>query len=308
MAAEPLALTIGVTTRNRPESLARCLASLVALGDLVTEIIVIDDTSDLPVREALATLVPAIRRKITFITQPDRQGYIVARNAIMRSAATRYVLLLDDDTYVLDPAPLREILGMLEAHPDVGAVGCAQANADGSPWPASMQPSPVSYPCCVPSFIGFAHVLRRGVFLMLGGYRESFQFYGEEKDYCLRLLNAGYRVVYVPSALVAHIPDTVGRSQSKYVRYAIRNDCLSGLYNEPLPMVVLTLPMPLARYSAMPRNSDEEDPGGFRWLVTSLVTALPEIWRNRTPVTWASIWRWRSLRRAPEAFDAAPAV
>src|SRR5258706_3923311 len=93
MAAEPPALTIGVTTRNRPESLARCLASLAALDDLVTEIIVVDDTSDLPVREALATVPPEIRRKVTFITQSNRQGYIVARNAIMRSAATRYVLL-----------------------------------------------------------------------------------------------------------------------------------------------------------------------------------------------------------------------
>ena len=43
----------------------------------------------------------------------------------------------------------------------------------------------------VASFIGFAHLLRRDVFLRLGGYRESFVFYGEEKDYCVRALAGG---------------------------------------------------------------------------------------------------------------------
>jgi hypothetical protein len=42
----------------------------------------------------------------------------------------------------------------------------------------------------VASFIGFAHLVRRDVFLALGGYREDFVYLGEEKEFCLRLLDA----------------------------------------------------------------------------------------------------------------------
>ena len=72
------------------------------------------------------------------------------------------------------------------------------------------------------------------MFLALGGYRESFVFYGEEKEYCLRLLDRGYRVVYLPDALVVHAQDAGGRTPQRYLRYVTRNDCLNALYNEPL--------------------------------------------------------------------------
>jgi GT2 family glycosyltransferase len=304
MSTELPPLTVGVTTRNRPFSLLRCLESIQALGDLVTEIIVVDDTSDTPVKEAIEALDPQLLRKLTFISQPDRRGYIVARNEIMRTATTRYVLLLDDDTYLVESEPLRSAVGIMEDHKDIAAVACAQAEADGLPWPAAMQPSPVSYRCYVPSFIGFAHLLRRDVFLTLGGYRESFQFYGEEKDYCLRLLNAGHRVMYMPDARVAHVPDPSGRSAARYLRYVIRNDCLCALYNEPLAMMIVTVPVRIARYVLMRRKGRIDDPGGMQWIVSELAARIPEIWRNRAPVKWASVHQWRNLRRVPPAFGA----
>jgi GT2 family glycosyltransferase len=241
---------------------------------------------------------------VTVVDQPGRRGYIVARNTIMRSATSRFVLLLDDDTYLVESGPLHLALEIMEQHREIAAVACAQAEADGSPWPASMQPSPVSYRCYVPAFIGFAHLLRRDVFLRLGGYREEFQFYGEEKDYCLRLWNAGYRVMYMPDARVAHVPDPSGRSAARYLRYVVRNDCLCALYNEPLLVAMLSVPVRLARYILMRRNGRVDDPGGMRWIVTELGSRLPGIWRDRAPVTWASLRHWRSLRRVPPAFRA----
>lgn len=276
---------------------------MTLIDDLVSDIIVVDDSSDPPIGDMLGSAPAAIRSKLRFIEQPGAQGPIVARNTIVRLAINDAVMLLDDDAFVIDGRAVRNALRVLEQHPSVGAVACAQAEADGSPWPAAMQPSPAGYPCYVTAYIGFAHLLRRSVFLALGGYQESFHFYGEEKDYCLRLLNAGYDVVYLPDARVAHVPDPSGRSDARYLRYVVRNDCLSALYNEPLPMALVTVPIRVARYAVMRRHGQVKDPGGLRWVIGELIASLPAVWRTRKPMRWTSIRRWRRLRRMWPAFD-----
>jgi GT2 family glycosyltransferase len=308
MAIDAMTVTVGVATRNRPQSLVRCLESIALIADLVDEIIVIDDSSDPPIDPVLRRVSPTIRRMVRFIEQAGSQGPIVARNSMMRLAKNDCVLLLDDDAYVIDAEAVRRAVDVFQANSNVGAVACAQAEADGSPWPAAMQPSPVEYVCYVAAYIGFAHLLRRSVFLTLGGYQESFHFYGEEKDYCLRLLDAGYDVVYLPDARVAHVPDASGRSESRYLRYVIRNDCLSAMYNEPLPMLLITVPVRLARYITMRHHGGANDPGGFRWIVGELLASCPAVWRHRKPMRWASIRRWRKLRRAWPAFVSRPAT
>lgn len=300
-------LTVGIATRNRPQSLVRCLNSLALIADLVGEVIIVDDSSDPPVGPVLGQVSEIVAGKIRLVEQHGTQGYIVARNTMVRLAANDCVFLLDDDAYVIDANAVREAVDVFQRHPTVGAVACAQAEADGSPWPAGMQPSPVAYVCYVAAYIGFAHLLRRSVFLALGGYQESFRFYGEEKDYCLRLLDAGYDVVYLPDARVAHVPDPSGRSETRYLRYVIRNDCLSALYNEPLPMMLFSVPVRLARYLAMRRHGDVHDPGGLRWIAGELVKALPRVWRGRKPMRWSSIRRWRRLSRDRPRFVPRPA-
>ena len=159
-----------------------------------------------------------------------------------------------------------------------------------------MQPASACEAVYVPAFIGFAHLLRRETFLALGGYRERLVFYGEEKDFCVRALDAGHRTVYLPDAVVGHVPDPGGRSASRYVRFVIRNDCLYSLYNEPWPLAAISLPVRLWRYRRM--NGTNRDAGGFRWIASELARALGDIARERRPVSWATIREWRRLARA----------
>lgn len=287
-------VTIGVVTKNRPDSLQKCLSSLALLENALAEVIVVDDSGDVSIAEVLRHVPPGVAGKLRVIRQTQHEGYIVARNTIMREAATGYVLLMDDDAWLLERRSVLDGIALLAEHPQVGAVACAMANIDGSPWHASMQPAPVDYPCSVPCFIGFTHLLRRDVFLRLGGYRESFHFYGEEKDYCLRLLGAGFTVVYLPRARVVHAADTGGRSHSRYVRYTIRNDCLFALYNEPFPLPVLSVPLRLGRYRRL--RGARADPGGLLWIIKDLMKQLPAVLRERRPVRWSTWRQWRWLR------------
>lgn len=298
-------ISVGITTRNRPASLLRCVRSLSSILELVTEVIVFDDASDEPVEPALRQAISEpLRSKLSVLRSTAHEGYIVGRNRIAAHASSAFLLSLDDDAMILQATPIQQAIRLLAADERAGSVAFAQVNEDGTPWPASMQPASVDYACEVPCAIGFAVLLRRDLFVKLGGYRERFFFYGEEKEYGLRLLDRGYRTVYLPLAQVAHIPDPGGRSQARYLRYAIRNDCLGVFYNFPLPLVPLLLAKYFLAYVRFRRHMRFDDPGGLRWLAAEIIVTLPAVWRERSPVRWRTLTQWRRLKKVRPPYTA----
>src|SRR5262245_58250410 len=123
-------LTVGITTRNRPASLLRCVESLQHLEHLAPEILVFDDASEIPASE---TLPPPPRLRI--IRDDRAPGNIVGRNALMTEASANIVLLLDDDAALLDGASVARAMSVIQDDPKVAAVAFAQANVDGTAWP-----------------------------------------------------------------------------------------------------------------------------------------------------------------------------
>lgn len=295
-------LTIGITTRDRPGALQRCLTSLAALSPLCPEVIVFDDASSRPVAGEIE--VRQISFPVRIVRDESAPGYIAGRNRLVREAAAPFVLLMDDDAAILEGEAIERALGILQNDLAVAAIAFAQCDAAGNPWQASMQPARSQVACRVPAFIGFAHLVRREVFLALGGYRESFEFYGEEKDLGLRLIEAGYQTVYLPDALVIHEPDRTGRSQQRYLRYVTRNDCLGALYNEPLLRVMWLLPARLALYFRMRRAWGIRDPWGWLWILRELCGHVIPVLHDRAPVSRATIATWKRLRECPEPYGA----
>jgi GT2 family glycosyltransferase len=284
-------LTIGITTRNRHGALKRCVESLRHLEHLAPEILVFDDASDEPVATTLAA-----QPRLHIIRDDRGPGNIVGRNTLMAQATAEVVLLLDDDAALLEAGGVERALEILSSDDEVAAVAFAQANEDGRPWPETMQPARGQSPRYIAAFIGFAHILNRDVFLRLGGYRESFVFYGEEKEYCLRLLDRGFRVVYLPDALVVHAQDAAGRTPQRYLRYVTRNDCLNALYNEPLWRVVWLVPARLVLYFRMRSQWKVDDPAGLRWILTEIAANARSAWQARKPVSRRTLSAWRRLR------------
>lgn len=285
-------LSVGITSRNRPDALTACLASLSAIAHLDPEVLVFDDGSQ-----------PEVRANARVIRDPRSPGYIVGRNRLVREASGEFVLLMDDDARLIDAAAIDRAIEVLRRDAAVGAVAFAQAEADGRPWPAAMQPSPAQVPSLVPSFIGFAHMIRRDRFLSLGGYREAFGFYGEEKEFCLRLLDAGQHTVYLPDALVAHVVDPNSRDRKRYLRFVARNDCLNSLLNDPLTRLAWMLPARYGLYFRMRRGWKIHDPWGGIWLLREIAAHLPEVWKARRPVSRGTLKEWRALRSGQRAYQ-----
>ena len=296
-------LTVGITTRNRHDSVQKCVESLRHIDALAPEILVFDDASHTPVSETL----PA-QPRLRIIRDDNGPGYIVGRNVLVNQAQGDAVLLLDDDAALLHGDAIARALEIIGSDPQVAAVAFAQANADGTPWPEAMQPGRGLSPRYVAAFVGFAHLLNRRVFQKLGGYRESFVFYGEEKEFCLRLLDRGFRVVYLPDALVAHAQDASGRMPQRYLRYVTRNDCLHAVYHEPLWRLLWVVPARLALYFKMRRDWKIDDPGGLRWILSELAANAGAAVRVRKPISRRTRAAWRRLRHGSAPYAAAAPV
>ncbi len=287
-------VTLGIATRDRPEALERCLASLADLTGLVAEVIVVDDGSTPPAagRER-AREGPPVR----FIRHERSRSVAACRNRIAAEARTPWVLNLDDDAFVLTRHAVERAVRVLERDPTVAAVALAQADARGRPYPPAAQPYPVDYPAYVPTFLGYGFLARRHAFLEVGGFRARLGINGEEKELCLRLLDRGWRVVYLPHAYVGHVAAHAGRDARRYLHQTVRNTTLGALLDEPFPLVLAGVALRLYSYYPMRRGWGIDDPGGMRVLLRGLARELPAVLRERTPVRWGTIRRWRALTR-----------
>lgn len=289
-------LSVCIATRNRPALLARCLASLTWLGERAVEVLVIDDASELPVEPVTTCPYP-----LRVIRHPTPTGYIVARNELARLAAAPVILTLDDDAELINPR-IAEGLAVLAADPAVGAVAFPQIHENGDRYPLSMQPAPVDYPCLVPTFYGYAHLVRRELFRRLGGYRERFHAFGEEMEFCKRLWDAGAKVVYLPGVAVRHLHSPTQRSDRARLRYSCRNALLGALYNEPFPLPLLSIPARLVSFVRWGAREGHLRQLGLGWQLKELAVNLLPTLCERRPLRWRTLRLWNRLKATWPAY------
>jgi GT2 family glycosyltransferase len=277
------------------------LKSFSLLSDLNFEVIVFDDASDNAVSAEQLIKNVDFYQRIEVIRTEENKGYIYARNEMAQRARTPYILSLDDDAKLFHADGIYHALEVLERDPNVGAIALSQAKEDGTLLPDYMQPSPVSYNCYAQSFIGYGHILRRDLFLKLGGYREMFQAYGEESEYCKRMLNVSSYVVYLPESKVIHYHSLIGRNRLTALRNSYRNRCFDAIYNEPFIMMVINVSLIILKYIRFYKKSCEQfnltDSKGIQWLIKELSTKFPGLWRERRPLKWGTYRQWFNIRK-----------
>ena len=223
-------LSIVVVSWNVRDLLRQSIRSALAAprpeGGL--ELIVVDNGSSDGSVEMVRSTFPQVR----LIANQENRGFPAANNQGIAVARGRHVFLLNPDTEVVGDA-LRTMVGYADAHPDVGVVGPQLLNPDGT-----VQSSRRRFPTLATAFFestwleplaprrvltryrvldqpddatldvdwvdGAALMARREAIEEVGPLDEGFFMYSEELDWCRRFRQAGWRVVYLPTAQIVH--------------------------------------------------------------------------------------------------------
>lgn len=212
-------LAVLIPSHSRADLLVECLTSLAragALSDSRFQVHVIDDGSPAGIITRTARQWPGV---VVHRQEPAR-GFCAAVNLGLRSVATPFVQLLNDDAEVT-PGWAELPLQKLHADPRVGAVtplilqwpggridsagdeydpgGFARKRGHGRlPQGEFLVPGPAG------SASGCASFYRRPLLLRIGGFPESFGAYFDDVDVSCRLRQAGATLWYEPGSRILH--------------------------------------------------------------------------------------------------------
>jgi glycosyltransferase involved in cell wall biosynthesis len=223
------AATVIIVTRERKADLRRAIES--TLGQTAKpEVLVIDDASTDGTPEMVQKEFPDVRLH----SAEEAAGYIHQRNRGASMASGQILFSIDDDATFSSPYIVEKTLNGFD-HPRVGAVAIPFVNVNTSSVVHQRAPSGNGIYATY-SFIGTAHALRRDLFTELSGYRASLVHQGEEEDYCIRMLNAGYVTRCGNSDPIHHF-ESPRRSFERMDYYGARNKILFAWQNIPFPQM-----------------------------------------------------------------------
>jgi GT2 family glycosyltransferase len=213
-------VSIVIATKDRVPLLRRCLSSIEAKTEYPNYEIVIADNDS--VEPATAQFLASLPHRI--VPAPGPFNFSRINNLAAEETQGQYLLFLNNDTEVLSPEWLHALLELGQL-PQMGVVGAKLLYPNNTiqhagvlvgmggvaghcyRWfPAGHRGyfdsiarirnySAVTAACCL---------IPRSVFKEVGGFDEDLPTAFDDVDLCLRILRAGYRVVYTPYAVLYH--------------------------------------------------------------------------------------------------------
>jgi GT2 family glycosyltransferase/glycosyltransferase involved in cell wall biosynthesis len=226
IAGQPLVSLI-VTTRNRLPQLSRCLESILEKTTYQPyEIIVVDHGGDSPESAAFIGGLASLGESHLRVVRQDGPFSLAAlMNAGAREARGEHVVFLHDDVAALHPEWLQNLVGHAQ-RPGVGAVGARLLSSDGRLQHAGIvlglsgladlvgggaamdEPGYLNRYACdqeVAAASAACLLVRRSAFDSISGFDEDdYPVFLSDVDFCLRLAEADWRIVWTPQATLLH--------------------------------------------------------------------------------------------------------
>lgn len=216
-----------VCVHNALDDVKRCLDALLSKTTPPYRLILVDDGSGDDTRAFIDDFV--VGQQVRLIRHAQAQGYTLAANAGLRASSAEFVVLLNSDTIVTDGWLDRMIACASTAH-EIGLVGPLSNtaswqsvpeifDADGD-WAVNTIPAGYDldrlaaliatssahlYPR-VGFLNGFCILIKRALIDDIGIFDEA-NFgggFGEENDYCLRAVDAGWSLAVADDTYVYH--------------------------------------------------------------------------------------------------------
>jgi len=226
--AEQALVSIIIPNKDQAELFKVCVNSIIENNTYKNwEIIVVDNGSQSKAIKKLYKKYENKLGKAQFRVHWEVAPFNFSRmvNLGAKEAKGEYFLLLNNDTQVISPANwLEEMVGYVRRKP-IGGVGCKLLYPDNTLQHAGIvcglggvaNHSHKFYPVESPGYIGRLNIVsnysgstaaclmvRREVWEELNGFDETLQVAFNDVDFCLRILDAGYRHVVLPHVWLYH--------------------------------------------------------------------------------------------------------
>ena len=219
-------ISISIPTKDRWQDLEITLDRLQKEELDAVETIVVDDGSSTPMPAHFLSQFPWVR----FIRFDVSQSAYTQRNRMAGLLSKPFVLGLDDDSFPI-AGDLAAAAAYMIDHPKVAALAFHIIFKNETP-PADFASKT---PFLVRDYIGCGTLIRRELFLSLGGYEEKFGFYLEEPEYCLRAMQQGHLIEAYPAVVIQHNLTPVARNQANRTESLIHKETLMALWFYPHP-------------------------------------------------------------------------
>ena len=279
---QPLLVTVAILTWNRRTEVERAVRSALAQTYESIEVLVVDSASSDGTADALEQQFPAVK-----VYRLHRNlGCPEGRNVALANAKGAYVFCLDDDGW-LPPDTIAHCVGLFSLDATIGVVTC-RILAPGE------RISEQKGQKAVRVFNGGASMIRREVLERAGYYPSDFVRQAEESDLALRMLDAGFKIVYTDDAAMFHAPSTINRNRGQFMYYGCRNELFT---------VVRLYPWYLVPFFIIQKCGSWLLAGMREFHVVSVTHAMlsamlkfPELLSLRRPVSLAAIKQSYRLR------------
>lgn len=228
---EPLVYIIVITFNGR-HHLELCLPSLVKTNYSNYRIILLDNASSDGAAEYVQTAYPQVQ----IIRNPENYGFAKGNNIAMAEAiraGSDYILLLNDDTVILDSDWLRNAISVADAEPYTAMVGF-DLTAD-----LNKQPPLQRSVRNVDRISGCALLLKSDPLQTLGLFDETYFAYGEESDLEVRAMRAGYRLREVNAPVYHKGSGSFSKTPVRFAYLFMRNWIRFSVKNESAPKTIL---------------------------------------------------------------------
>jgi len=217
-------IDIIIPVYNAYDDLQRCLDSVLRTAASSCRLILIDDSSpDSRIADYFETLRGKADSRLLLLRNDVNLGFVGTVNRAM-ALGQNDVILLNSDT-VVTSGWLEKIRCCAASDPRIGTITPFSNNAEicsfpnfceDNPLPPGMSAEDVNraieqaavpiYPD-IPTGVGFCMYIRRALLNKIGLFdAETFGLgYGEENDFCMRAVQAGYRNVLCDDTFILHV-------------------------------------------------------------------------------------------------------